>query len=62
MAISILDKENIEKNKFDLIINATSQGMSSENFEVEGIFEKGSTVCLSYGPAAKIFMNFAKQN
>lgn len=62
--ISILDKENIEKNKFDLVINATSQGMSSENFEVPvGIFEKGS-ICydLSYGPAAKNFMNYAKEN
>ena len=62
--ISILDKENIEKNKFDLVINATSQGMSSENFELPvGIFEKG-TICydLSYGTAAKNFMNFAKEN
>ena len=62
--ISILDKENVEKNKFDLVINATSQGMTSENFEVPvGIFEKGS-ICydLSYGPAAKNFMNYAKEN
>ena len=38
--------------------------MSSENFEVpEGIFEKGS-ICydLSYGTAAKNFMNFEKEN
>jgi len=62
--ISIIRKEELETNKFDLIINATSIGINNLKFELSEKIYKENTVCydMSYGKASHSFMDWAKDN
>jgi len=62
--ISIIRKEELGKNKFDLIINATSIGINNLKFELSEKIYKENTVCydMSYGKASYSFMDWAKDN
>ncbi|MBT7543337.1 MAG: shikimate dehydrogenase [Gammaproteobacteria bacterium] len=62
--ISSVKKEDLNKYNFDLIINATSIGISNSKFELSEIFFKEDAVCydMSYGKASNSFMSWAKEN
>ncbi len=62
--ISIIKKDEMETNKFDLIINATSIGINNLKFELSEKIYSENTVCydISYGEASHSFMGWAKDN
>ena len=62
--IGFLKKEELEINKFDLIVNATSIGINNLKFELPEKIYKENTVCydISYGKASYSFMDWTKEN
>ena len=62
--ISSVKKEDLNKYNFDLIINATSIGISNLKFELPNTIYKEDAVCydMSYGKTSNSFMSWAEEN
>ena len=62
--INYIEKSDLVENKFDLIINATSQGMNQKSFDFTNrVFNDGSILYdLSYGNASKNIKDWAIEN
>ena len=62
--INYIEKSDLVENKFDLIINATSQGMNQKRFDFTNrVFNDGSILYdLSYGNASKNIKDWAIEN
>ena len=62
--INYIEKGDLIESKFDLIINATSQGMSQKSFDfTKRVFNDGSILYdLSYGNASKNIKDWAIEN
>ena len=62
--LDIVEMQDTENYKFDVIINSTSAGMSNSDFSLPVNFFKDNTVCydLSYGIATNSFKNWADKN
>ncbi len=62
--INYVEKSDLSENKFDLIINATSQGMNQNSFDLPSeIFCDDSIFYdLSYGKASTNMKNWAEEN
>ncbi len=57
-------KSDLEKYKFDIIINSTSVGISNEDFYLPKNFFNNNSICydLSYGAASNSFRKWANEN
>ena len=57
-------KSDLEKYKFDIIINSTSVGISNEDFYLPKNFFNHNSICydLSYGVASNSFRKWANEN
>ena len=62
--INYIEKSDLIESKFDLIINATSQGMNQKSFDfTKRVFHNGSILYdLSYGNASKNIKDWAIEN
>ena len=62
--INYIEKSDLVESKFDLIINATSQGMNQKSFDfTKRVFNDGSILYdLSYGNASKNIKDWAIEN
>ena len=62
--INYIEKSDLIESKFDLIINATSQGMNQKSFDFTNrVFNDGSILYdLSYGNASKNIKDWAIEN
>ena len=62
--INYIEKSDLIESKFDLIINATSQGMNQKSFDfTKRVFNDGSILYdLSYGNASKNIKDWAIEN
>ena len=62
--INYIEKDDLIESKFDLIINATSQGMNQKSFDfTKRVFNDGSILYdLSYGNASKNIKDWAIEN
>lgn len=62
--INYVDNSDLTENQFDLVINATSQGMNQTSFDLpRGIFNDNSIFYdLSYGKASTNVKNWAAEN
>ena len=62
--INYVEKSDLSENKFDLIINATSQGMNQNSFDLppEIFCDDSIFYDLSYGKASTNMKNWAEEN
>ena len=62
--LDIVSLEDLKKNKFDIIINSTSAGISDTEFFLPNNFFENDAICydLSYGAASNSFKNWANKN
>jgi shikimate dehydrogenase len=62
--INAISADELKKNKFDIIINSTSAGMSNSDFYLPDniIRNDGIFYDLSYGTATNFFRNWAEKN